>query len=79
MKALPGGRPVRVVIREIGITAASPIEARRLADAIGPALERAFARPDGTDERTLPLGQRPPDRVAARIAAAVAARLEGAR
>ncbi len=38
------GRPVRVVIQEIGITAASAIDARRVAERLPAALERELAR-----------------------------------
>jgi len=37
------GRPVRVVIQEIGITAASAIDARRAAERLPAALERELA------------------------------------
>jgi hypothetical protein len=69
-------RPLRVAIGEIGITAASPLEARRLADALPAALNRAFARlPTGAPPIVQPR-QRRVDRVAAQIARAVAERLE---
>jgi hypothetical protein len=74
--ALTEGRPVRVAIREIAIAAASPLEARRLADALPAALDRAFARLSAGAERIGPLRQRRVDRVAAEIARAVTARLE---
>ena len=77
--ALTEGRRVRVAIREIAIAAASPLEARRLADALPAALDRAFARLTAGAQPVLPLRQRPVDRVAAQIARAVAERLETAR
>jgi hypothetical protein len=76
---LAEGRPIRVAIREIGIAAASPLEARRLADALPSALDRAFAQLAGGVRPVGPLRQRPVDRVAAEIVRAVAARLETAR
>ena len=72
---LDQGRPLHVTIREIGITAASPLEARRLADALPAAIERAFARPAGASPNT-PLRHRRVDRVAAQIARTVADRLK---
>jgi hypothetical protein len=73
------GRAVRIVIRSLRIAAGSGLEARRLADAIGPALEHAFAglragTPDGPRRR-----RRAPDRVATQIAAAVAEQLKARR
>jgi hypothetical protein len=75
---MSGQRPLRVVIRQIGIAAASPLEARRLADALPAALERAFARaragaPPGPARRPGRI-----DRVAAEIVRAAAERV-GAR
>jgi hypothetical protein len=68
---------MRVVIRNLGITARSPIEARRIADAIRPALERALARV--ALEAPRPAGrQSPVDRLATQIADVVDARLRGA-
>lgn len=72
------GRPVRVVIRNLRITAASPLEARRLADVMTPALERVLRRMvDGTPgvER----GKHPADGVAAQIADVIEARLRRTR
>ena len=76
---LAGGRPIRIAIREIGIAAASPLEARRLADPLPAALDRAFARLTAGARPVVPLRQRPVDRVAAQIARAVAERLEAKR
>jgi hypothetical protein len=68
-------RPLRIVVREIGITAASPLEAQRLADALPPALERAFAR--ARSGASPGLGRRPGriDRVAAAIVRTVEERV----
>jgi hypothetical protein len=75
--SLRDGRPVRIAIRNIAITAASPLEARRHADALPAALERAFARlRSGAPEPRRP---RAADRIAAEVARAVAQRIEGAR
>jgi hypothetical protein len=41
--ALPEGTPLRLVIRELAIHSTSAIDARRLADAIVPALTRELA------------------------------------
>ena len=71
-------RPARVAIGAIEIRAASALEARRLADALPAALDRAFARP-GAGAQAAPRRQRPADRVAAEIARAVEQRLEGRR
>jgi hypothetical protein len=71
----PSGR-LHLAIREIGITATSPIEARRLADALPLALERAFRRLENGGEAVAPPRPRPADRVAADIARAVVRRLE---
>ena len=71
----PGVRPVRIVIRRIGITAASPLEARRLADALPRALEGAFARIGDGVTIGAPSSARAAERVAADVAAAVSARL----
>lgn len=67
---------VRVFIREVAILAASPLDARRLADALPLALEQALGEimePLSTNGASR---RRPADRVASRIAEAVAARLE---
>jgi hypothetical protein len=71
------GRALRITIRDLRITAASGVEARRLADAIGPALEHAFAglragTPGGPARRS-----RLADRAAVQITTAVAERLKG--
>jgi hypothetical protein len=73
------GRPVRVAIGEIAIAAASPLQARRLADALPAALDRAFARLAARAPPAVPLRQRPADRVAAEIVKTVAERLEAKR
>ncbi len=70
------GRPVRVAIGEIAIAAVSPLQARRLADALPAALDRAFARLAAHAPPAVPLRQRPADRVATQIARAVSERLE---
>jgi hypothetical protein len=72
-------RPARVAIGEIAIAAASPLEARRLADALPAALERAFARLAAHPSLVVPLRQRAADRVAAQIAKKVFERLEAGR
>jgi hypothetical protein len=73
---LLNGRPLRVVIRSIGISAGSPLEARRLADALAPALERALGRVVFDAPRPTRI-QGPADHVATRIADVVEARLRG--
>jgi hypothetical protein len=65
-----------VVIRSIGISAGSPLEARRLADALAPALERALGRMVLEAPRPARI-QRPADEVATRIAEVVESRLRG--
>ena len=72
------GRPVRVAIGEIAIAAASPLEARRLADALPAALERAFAQLAAPTPQAAPR-QRAADRAAAEITRAVVERLEARR
>jgi hypothetical protein len=67
---------VRIAIREVGITAASPVEARRLVDALPAALERAFARLRAGAPAIAQPRPRPADRVAVMIARAVLRRLE---
>jgi hypothetical protein len=76
---LPSGRSVRLAIREIGIAAASPLEARRLADAMPAALHRALAQLTAGARPIVSARQRPVDRVAAQIVRVVADRLEAAR
>jgi hypothetical protein len=71
----PGRRPVRIVIRRIGITAASSLEARRLADALPRALEGAFARIGDGVTLGAPARALAAERVAAEVAAAVSARI----
>jgi hypothetical protein len=74
--ALRRHHPVRIAIREIAVTARSPLEARRLADALPAALERAFARQRaGAPEPRRP---RAADKAAAEVVRAVAQRLERA-
>ena len=68
-------RPLRVAIGEIGITAASPLEARRLADALPAAIERAFARLRTGAPTGAPVRQGRVDRVAAQIVRSVSERL----
>ncbi len=68
-------RPLHLVIREVGVTAASPLEARRLANALPAALERALARLPAYAPRDGAPRQRPVDRVAAQIASIVAEKL----
>jgi hypothetical protein len=75
MKVSVDARPLRLVIREIGVTAASPLEARRLADTLPAALERAFAPPPTQGPRDVAPPRRVAGRVAARIADLVAERL----
>jgi hypothetical protein len=62
----------------MGIRASSSIDARRLADALGPALERALEREAGTGPARRPSRLRPADHAAAAIVAAVALRLKDA-
>lgn len=71
----PGVRSVRIVIRRIGITAASPLEARRLADALPCALDGALTRISEGVTVAAPSHARAAERVAAAVAAAVSARL----
>jgi len=66
---------VRVAIRAIGVTAASPLAARRLADALPAALERAFARLLAQAPDTLALRSSAADRIAAQVANTLAKRL----
>jgi hypothetical protein len=79
MSAAREARPVRVAIREIGLTAVSPLEARRLADALPVALERALAQLQSGAQGAAPRQQRAADRVAAEIARTVAERMGSAR
>jgi len=65
-------RAVRVMIRNVSITATSPIEARRMADGMSEALERAFARLRATPHQEELGHQRPIDDVAGQISKAVA-------
>jgi hypothetical protein len=64
---LPADRPTRVSIGEIAVRGASAIEARRLADALPAALERALSGRNHTWLRPSPA-----DRVAAQIVEAMA-------
>jgi hypothetical protein len=68
--------PVRIVIGEISISAASSLEARRLADALPAALERAFVQFERSAVDVLPRRPRPADRVAAQVVRAVRGQLE---
>lgn len=61
-------RPVRVQVRGVSIHAASGIDARRLADALPAAIDRALSG--------MPLGDRPADRVAAQLRDAIAERMK---
>jgi hypothetical protein len=72
------GRDVRVVIRNLRITAASAIDARRTADAIASSLEGAFVRLRGSAPPEPVRSRRAADRIASRIAEAAADRLRGA-
>lgn len=76
---LPDGRPVRIVIRRLAIGGTSSIDARRLADGIAPAIERALRRADESvthaDRPRLARPVRPADLAADAIAAAIADRL----
>lgn len=74
-RLLLDGRRVRVVIRNVGITAATAIDARRMADAIAPSLERAFAQLRGDAPPQSTRCQRSVDRVASQVTNAVAGRL----
>lgn len=76
-RLLLDGRTVRVVIRSVGITAASGIDARRTADAMKPSLERALARLRGDAPPERRSRQPVADRIAARITDVVTARLRG--
>jgi len=74
MSLLPDqGRPVHLAIRQIGIVAASPLQARRLADALPAALERALARQSVSPGPVL--RQQPAERVAAQIAEVIRERI----
>jgi len=66
----PDGRPVRLRIGQLTISAASRIEARRLADALPAALERALS--SGHPVRP---PRRPGERVAAQLAELIAAQV----
>ena len=71
-------RPIRIAIREIRVEAVSALEARRLADALPAALDRAFVRL--TEGKVgVAAVRNPADRVAAQIADAVAVQIEVAR
>ena len=68
-------KPTSIAVRQVVIHARSAIDARRLADALGPALERAFAAPlDHAQPASVPRGNA--ERVSGEVRAAVAARLE---
>jgi len=66
----PDGRPVRLRIGQLTISAASGIEARRLADALPAALERALS-----SGHPMRLQRHPSERVAAQLAELIAARV----
>ena len=68
-------RPVRLTIDRITVSAASGLEARRLADALPGALEQAMRRTIAGAEAG-PALVSPAERAAAEVAAAVAQRLE---
>lgn len=71
------GQPVRVAIRHVAIRAASGIEARRIADGLGRALERALrSELTGDAGRGAPRPRRPVDRAAHELAAVIAARVQ---
>lgn len=65
------------MIHSVGITSCSSIDARRMADAIGPALERAFAQLRGDMLPVRNTREKPGDRVAREITTIVAGRLKG--
>ena len=65
--ALAEGRDTQVRIGLVRIEATSPLAARRLADALGPAIERRLAAPSGSLARTAD----PAERAAAQIVAAI--------
>ena len=74
----PMNLPARLSIGRLTITAASRIEARRLADALPDAIARAVERQRG-GAAAPPLRATPVDRVAAEILRAIAPRLERER
>ena len=76
--SVPLDRPLRCSVREIAIAAASPLEARHLADALPAALERALARLRAGAPTVVPIRPRPADQVAAQIVRAIAEKLETA-
>jgi len=67
-------RPARIVIRKVSIQSVSRIDARRLADGLGPALERALER-EAASSPPHPRRLGPSDRAAAAVAAAIFNRL----
>ena len=75
--ARSAGRSVRVRIRSIGIRAGSALEARRLADGIGPALERALERVDAGEGAPRRRRASPAEHAAAQVAAAVVQHMRG--
>jgi hypothetical protein len=80
---LGADRPARLVIRRVEIHGTSSIDARRLADALVPAIERAFAHdaePAIPSVRSRAAGpeRRAADRAADGIATAVADRVRQA-
>jgi hypothetical protein len=77
---MSGGRPLRLAIDRITVGAASGLDARRLADALPGALERALA---GVAAGRGPVASRPgagaAEQAAAQIAAAIDERLRAGR
>lgn len=68
------GRAVTLIVREVVIRGGSSVEMRRLADALSPALGRAFV-PHSAAQELWP-SYAPADRVARKVHAAVMARVE---
>jgi len=77
-RADPMALPASLSIGRLTITAASRIEARRLADALPDAIARAVERQRGGAAET-PLRSAPVDRIAAEILRAITPRLERER
>jgi len=69
------GRPVRVVIQEIGITAASAIDARRVAERLPAALERELARLRASAPSSTRRNEHAAERAASGIVREIEARL----
>lgn len=72
--SLSANRPVHIAIRQLRVTGASSLDARRLADALPAALDRAMGRLADGGAATARPG--PADRAADQIAHAIAQRLE---